>query len=417
MTLGTGRVIKQSLVAIDDLFAEGKFAKLPAFQKGIEHVRTHHSALHLIGLFGPGGVHASEHHLKELIKLIPNDITTYLHLFGDGRDLAPQSALELMKDFEDFLKDYPNIKIASFGGRYFGMDRDNNWERIQKAYDEIVFQQTQTSDTPSEYIAKAYEIGQSDEFITPVSFVQGEAIEDGDAVFYVNFRTDRARQLTQALMVSIDEKNAKLYEKRGNGCMTKPLHAVYLATMTKYYSEYSGDTFLEEKEIENTLSEVLSKHDIRQLHLAETEKFAHVTKFFNAEKEIVYDGQKNILIPSHKVATYDLDPEMSAQEIMDSFKDNVQYFDFFIINYANGDMVGHTGVRKAVVKTVEKINDIVQQMLELSKTYDVDILLTADHGNCEDMGTIDAPKTSHTTNPVPFWYIHQGEVQENIKTE
>jgi 2,3-bisphosphoglycerate-independent phosphoglycerate mutase len=231
----------------------------------------------------------------------------------------------------------------------------------------------------------------------------------------LNFRTDRARQFTQALVVSQFPEKAKRYEKWG-GLMTKQLDDLYLATMTKYYAEYDGDTFLPEKEIKDTLSEVLSNHDIRQLHFAETEKFAHVTKFFNAEKEIVYDGQKNILVPSHKVATYDLDPEMSAQEIMNTFKENAQAFDFFIINFANGDMVGHTGIREAIIQTIEKLNDIVEQMLALSKEFDIDILLTADHGNCEEMGTPELPKTSHTTNPVPFWYIKQGQVQENIKS-
>jgi 2,3-bisphosphoglycerate-independent phosphoglycerate mutase len=216
-------------------------------------------------------------------------------------------------------------------------------------------------------------------------------------------------------VVSQFPEKAKWYEKWGSGVMTKQLDNLYLATMTKYYAEYDGDTFLESKDVLHTLSELLAQHEVRQLHLAETEKYAHVTKFFNAEKEVVYDGQKNILIPSHKVATFDLDPEMSAQEIMDTFKENVQIFDFFIINFANGDMVGHTGMMPAALEMIKKLNDIVEQMLALSKAFDVDILLTADHGNCEEMGTPELPKTSHTTNPVPFRYIHQGAVQENIK--
>jgi 2,3-bisphosphoglycerate-independent phosphoglycerate mutase len=353
--------------------------------------------------------------LRELIKIIPNDITTYLHLFTDGRDLPPQSALGLINEFSAFLEAYPHVKISTLGGRYFGMDRDNNRERVQKAYDEIVFQQTQTSDTPSEYLEKEYALGSSDEFLPPVSFVEGEAIESGDAVFYFNFRTDRGRQLTQALVVSQFPEKGRWYEKWGSGVMTKQLDNLYLATMTKYYKEYDGDTFLDERKIDNTLSEILAQHEVRQFHLAETEKFAHVTKFFNAEKEIVYDGQKNLLIPSHKVATFDLDPEMSAQEIMNAFKEHVQTFDFFIINFANGDMVGHTGLMPAALLMIEKLDDIVQQLITLSKEFDVDILLTADHGNCEEMGTPALPKTSHTTNPVPFWYIKQGEVQENIK--
>jgi 2,3-bisphosphoglycerate-independent phosphoglycerate mutase len=417
MTLGTGRILKQPFVALDDLFAEGKFAELTAFQQGIQHVRENNSNLHLIGLFGPGGIHATLNHLQSLIKIIPTDIPTYLQLFTDGRDLAPNSALGLMKDFEQFLLNYPHVKIASLGGRYFAMDRDNNWERVQKSYDEIVFQQSQTTDTPSEYLAKSYDAGVFDEFLLPVSFVEGEAIDSGDSVFYFNFRTDRGREMTQALMVSQFPEKARWYEKWGNGVMTKQLNNLYLATMTKYYKEYDGATFLDERQVEHTLSEILAKHDIRQFHLAETEKFAHVTKFFNAEKEVVYDGQKNLLIPSHKVATFDLDPEMSAQEIMDAFKEQVQNFDFFIINFANGDMVGHTGKMDACLSMVIKLDDIVKQLLELSPEFDVDLLITADHGNCEEMGTAEFPKTSHTTNPVPFWYIKAGEAQGNIKKE
>jgi 2,3-bisphosphoglycerate-independent phosphoglycerate mutase len=295
------------------------------------------------------------------------------------------------------------------------MDRDNNRERIQKAYDEIVFQQSQTSDTPSAYLAKQYEAGITDEFLPPVSFVDGTPIDSGDSVFFFNYRTDRGRQFTQALMVSQFPEKVRLIEQRGKGLITKPLKHLFLATMTKYYTQYDGAYFLPERNVEHTLSERLSSHDLRQFHLAETEKFAHVTKFFNAEKEIVYDGQKNLLIPSHKVATFDLDPEMSAQEIMDAFLKEVQHFDFFIINFANGDMVGHTGKMDACLKMIVKLDDIVQQLLKLSADYDVDLLITADHGNCEEMGTPELPKTSHTTNPVPFRYIKKGEVQSTIK--
>jgi 2,3-bisphosphoglycerate-independent phosphoglycerate mutase len=415
MTLGTGRISKQPFVAIDDLFAEGRFATLPAFKQGISHVRTNTSHLHLVGMLSTGGVHTTLHHLQALIQIIPEDIPTFLHLFTDGRDMPPQSALTLLQEFESFLQSFPHVRIASLGGRYFGMDRDNNWERIQRAYDEIVFQQSQTSDKPSEYVAKQYEAGHTDEFLPPVSFVNGEPISEGDSVFCFNFRTDRGRQLVQALMVSQFPEKAELYPQRTGNVMTNPLRNVFFATMTSYYKEYDGAIFLEKSEISNTLSEVLAQHELRQLHLAETEKYAHVTKFFNAEKDIVYDGQKNILIPSHKVATYDLDPEMSAQEIMDIFKREVQSFDFFIINFANGDMVGHTGIMPAALQMMQKLDAIVQQIIKLSTDYDVDILLTADHGNCEEMGTPELPKTSHTTNPVPFRYFKQGKVQESIK--
>lgn len=239
------------------------------------------------------------------------------------------------------------------------MDRDNNRERIQKSYDEIAFSQMQTSDTPSEYIAKQYEQGITDEFIKPVSFVGGEQIESGDAVFHLNFRSDRARQMTQAIMVSMNKKTADLYPTRDKNFMTKPLKDIYFVAMTKYYKEYEGNLFIKPMEITNTLSETLSHNELRQLHLAETEKFAHVTKFFNGDKQIVRDGEKDILVPSHKVATYDLDPEMSAQEIYDEFIAKANDFDFIVTNFANGDMVGHTGKMDAVITAIKKLDTIV----------------------------------------------------------
>lgn len=414
-TLWTGRIIKQSLVEISDLFEEWKFSELEAFKQWIEHVRDNGSALHLLWLFGPWGVHSIDTHMTGMIKIIPEDIQTYLHLFLDWRDVPPQSAAGFMQDFEEFLKDYPNVKISTVWWRYYAMDRDNNWERVQKCYDEVVFQQTQTSDTPSEYIQKSYAAGKTDEFIDPVSFLNTESIQDWDSVFYLNFRADRARQMTQALQVSKDKKKSELYEKWNSSFITKSMPNLYFVAMTKYYKEYDWPTFLSPKDVKNTLSEVLSNHDLRQFHLAETEKFAHVTKFFNAEKEIVYDWQKNILIPSHKVATYDLDPEMSAEEILQTLLQESQNFDTFIVNFANGDMVGHTGSMPAAIKAVEKLDEVAARLIEWSKNEDIDILMTADHGNCEEMWTPQAPKTSHTTNLVPFWYIREWQVQENIE--
>ena len=416
-TLWTGRIIKQSLVEISDLFDEWKFADLEPFKKWIEHVRKNGSKLHLLWLFGPGGVHSVDTHMTNMIKIIPSDIQTYIHFFLDWRDVPPQSAAWYMKDFEDFLKDYPNVKISTLWWRYRWMDRDNNRDRVQKAYDEIVFQQTQTSDTPTEYIQKRYDAWETDEFLTPVSFLWAEWIEDGDSVFYLNFRADRARQMTQALIVSQNSKKAELYEKWNKWFIVKNMPNLYFVAMTKYYKEYDWPTFLVPKDIKNTLSEVLSNHDLRQFHLAETEKFAHVTKFFNAEKEIVYDWQKNTLIPSHKVATYDLDPAMSAPEILKTLLEETSNFDAFIVNFANGDMVWHTGVLSAAIKAVETLDWIVDRLLQWSKDENVDILITADHGNCEEMWPENAPKTSHTTNLVPLWYIHDWEPQDNIEKE
>jgi 2,3-bisphosphoglycerate-independent phosphoglycerate mutase len=266
------------------------------------------------------------------------------------------------------------------------MDRDNNWERIQKSYDEIMFGQLQTSDTPTEYIAKQYELGIMDEFLLPVSFIGAEQIENGDTVFHLNFRSDRARQMTQAIMVSSKPSLTKEYSARPtNGFTLKQLHDVYLVTMTKYYKEYDGPMFIKESDIKHTLGETISSAEGRQLHIAETEKFAHVTKFFNGDRQIVYDGEKDILVPSHKVATYDLDPEMSAQEIFDQFVAHAKEFDFVLVNFANGDMVGHTGKMDAVIKAVQKLDTMISQIIAFCKINNFDLLVTADHGNCEEM--------------------------------
>jgi 2,3-bisphosphoglycerate-independent phosphoglycerate mutase len=223
------------------------------------------------------------------------------------------------------------------------MDRDNNRERIQKSYDEIMFGQLQTSDTPCEYLAKQYELGLTDEFLPPVCFMDAEQVEDGDTIFHLNFRSDRGRELTQAIMVSCNPALAKEYTQRpSNGWTLKNLRNIYLVTMTKYYKEYDGHLFIKPMDIKNTLGEVLAHNERRQLHIAETEKYAHVTKFFNGDKNIVYDGEKDVLVPSHKVDTFDHDPEMSAEEILNVFLKQALDYEFVVVNFANGDIVGHT---------------------------------------------------------------------------
>lgn len=416
MTMGSWRIVKQNLVEIEEMLDNKSFAKLPEFKAGIAHCKENNSTLHMLQLFWPGGVHAMDSHLKKILKLIPKEINVSLHFFIDGRDLAPTSGLALMIDFEKFLTKFPNVKISSLSWRYYGMDRDNNRDRIQKSYDEIVFGQLQTSDTPSEYIAKQYEQSITDEFIKPVSFTRGDQIEDDDAVFHLNFRSDRARQMTQAIMVSIDEKIAKEYPTRDKYFLVKRLNNVYFAAMAKSYKEYDWPIFIKELNLKNILSEVISRQELRQLHLAETEKFAHVTKFFNGDKHIVFDGEKDILVPSHKVETYDLDPDMSADEIYDQFVTKAKDFDFIVVNFANGDMIGHTGKMDAVVKAIQKLDKTIGHMIDFCKKNDYEIILTADHGNSDDMWTPETPITSHSTNPVPCRYISKGKPQTIKKT-
>lgn len=253
MTIGTGRIIKQNLVEIQDVIDDGSLLKLSEFVDGIEHCRKYKSNLHLLQLLGPGGVHAMDTHLYGLIKQLPTDINVYLHMFADGRDVPPKSGADYMQALEEFLVDYPHVVIASLSGRYYGMDRDNNRERIQKAYDEIMFGQLQTNDTPSDHMRKCYERDLTDEFLPPVNFMDGEQIENNDAVFFLNFRSDRARQMTQALMVSQDESIAKTYPTRSSNFMTKSVRNLYIATMTTYYKEYVGNVFIKSADISNTL--------------------------------------------------------------------------------------------------------------------------------------------------------------------
>ncbi|MCX6822767.1 MAG: 2,3-bisphosphoglycerate-independent phosphoglycerate mutase [candidate division SR1 bacterium] len=411
MTIGTGRINKQYPVQIEDMLNDGSFAKLAEFKKGIDHCKKNKSHLHLLQIFGNGGVHAFGSHLQKIIALIPKDVPTFLHLFTDGRDSDPHAALEVMKDFQKFLQKFPHVVIASMAGRYYGMDRDNNRERIQKSYDEIMFGQLQTSDTPCEYLAKQYELGLTDEFLPPVCFMDAEQVEDGDTIFHLNFRSDRGRQMTQAIMVSCNPKVAKDYPTRpGNGWTLKNLRNIYFATMTKYYKEYDGNLFIKPIQVVNTLGEVISKNEGRQLRIAETEKFPHVTKFFNGDKYIVYDGEKDIIVPSHKVATYDLDPDMSAEEITNVFLKDANDYEFVAVNLANGDMVGHTGVLAATEQAIKKMDQCVAEIISFCKKNKFDLLITADHGNCEVMGTKERPMTYHTSNLVPFRYLSNGEV-------
>lgn len=413
MTIGTWRICKQSLVEIEDMLDDGSFSKLPGYTWAIDHCKENNSNLHLLQLFGPWWVHSMDTHLEKILKIIPSDIQVFLHLFWDGRDLAPNSLLPLMQEFEKKLHEFPNVQIASLSGRYFWMDRDNNRDRIQKSYDEIIFSQFQTSDTPSEYIAKSYEKWIMDEFIEPISFVWYDQISSWDSIIFINFRSDRARQMTQALMVSIYPELASEYPKWNRHFITKKLSNMYLSTMTLYYPEYTWPVIMPSNEITNTLWEVIANNDYKQLHIAETEKFAHVTKFFNGNKQIVYYGEKDVLVPSHKVATYDLDPEMSAQEIYDKCIENYEWSDFIVINFANWDMVWHTGVMSAVIAAVEKLDQLTWEIISFCWEKDYDLLITADHWNCEEMWTPENPKTAHTTNLVPFRHISKWEVLDS----
>ncbi len=404
ITIGAGKVILQNFVKIDDLLEKKEFEKLEPFQKWIERARKLKTPLHIMTIFWPWWVHSHTRHLANILEIIPSNITISLHLFSDGRDLEPRSMKWLFSEFnKNILSKYPNVFISSLGGRYWGMDRDNNWERVKKWYDSIVFGANETSLSLEEYLEKSYEKWVDDEFIEPCFFAWWKKVQDSDTLFFLNFRSDRARQITKAFVeIEFDNFERKVFSD------------LYFVAMTKYYKEYAGDVLVIDDEPTNILGEILERNRLTQLHIGETEKFAHVTKFFNGGKMVVFEGEKDILIPSHKVSTYDLDPKMSASEIYDEYEKNTLDFDFSVVNIANGDMVGHTAVMEAGIQAMQEVDKIVGKIMDFCKTHDIDLLISADHGNCEEIGSSESPKTAHTTNDVPFWYIKNGEV---IKTK
>lgn len=399
MTIWAGRAVLQSIVEINDLFETKRFEHLPVFTESIAFAREHASRIHILGLLWPSGVHAHTEHIIQTIQVLPRDISVCLHVFSDGRDSDYDSAYPYLEELQTFLTNYPQVSIASLSGRYFAMDRDNNWERTSLAYETIVMAENQTDRTLLEYISDSYQQGIYDEFMKPVCFDGYTGFQDGDVVYFMNFRSDRARQLTQAVTHDVTAPNMPAYVKKD----------VFFVSMTPYYEGYTGKVFVEKQEVHQTLSEVFDEHHISHLHIAETEKYAHVTKFFNGGRKTPCELEKDLLIPSHKVATYDLDPDMSAEEIYLSYIESVLDYGFSVLNFANGDMVGHTGNMSATVQALETLDHIIGKMIDFAKVHDIVLVITADHGNCEEMGTPESHKTSHTLNPVPCFCIQGGQ--------
>lgn len=390
LTIGAGRIIKQSILDINDLIDLGEFEKLEEFKEMIDYLQKNKKTLHITGMLGFEWVHSYQPHLHGLIKIIPENINISLHLISDGRDSPIMDSHKYLSQISELIKKYPNVKISSLSGRYFAMDRDNNWERIEKTYDAILGKNT-TNLSPLELLKTNYNKKNTDEFIEPSSFRWGDFLVEWDVFLHYNYRSDRATQLTQMVEKKIGGK--------------------YIYTMTKYYSDFSWKYFLDKKIIENTLSDILSEKWLKQLHLAETEKFAHVTKFFNWLRTIEKPGEDYLLVPSHKIEwLYDKDPEMSAYEILEEFEKRSWDYDFFVVNLANGDLVGHSGSLEASIIAVETLDKVVSKFIDICKQKNINLLITADHGNCEYMWTIENPCNSHTTNPVPFWYIKNWEI-------
>lgn len=403
LNLGAGRVVYQELQRINVAVRDGSFAQNPVLLQAIQHAKANQKPLHLLGLVSDGGVHSHINHLKALVDICKQEGLTevYIHAFTDGRDCDPKSGLAFMIELQQHLN-FSVGKIASVSGRYYAMDRDKRWERVKLAYDAIVKGEGQKATDAIAAIENAYAAGITDEFIKP-TIILDEAqqplatIKDGDVAICFNFRTDRCREITQVLTQS-DFPDFDMHKL-----------ALHYTTMTEYDSTYKNvHVIFETDNLNNTLGEIIEKNGLKQIRAAETEKYPHVTFFFSGGREKIFDGEKRIMAASPKVATYDLQPEMSAFELTDSLIPEIENktFDFCCLNYANADMVGHTGVFAAAIKAVETVDKCVERIVTTGLNNGYTIFLTADHGNSDYMINEDgSPNTAHTLNPVPFFII------------
>lgn len=398
LNIGAGRVVYQDLVKINRAIADGSICRMKEIRDCYEYCRDNKKALHLMGLTSTGGIHSSLDHLMALID-IAKDYgleKVYVHCFTDGRDTDPRSGAGFVGEVIEHCRKTTGA-VASVIGRYYAMDRNNNWDRIKIAYDQLVNGEGLCTDDLTGAMKKYYEEDITDEFMKPIvnDAVDGRIRED-DAVIFFNYRNDRARQLTIALT-----------QKDMEGMKVIPGLRYYC--MTPYDDEFKGLHILFDKEnVKNTLAEYLSTQHLKQLHIAETEKYAHVTFFLNGGREEAWSGEDRILVNSPDVATYDLKPEMSAYEVKDKLVAaiNEEKYDFIVVNFANGDMVGHTGVYEAIQKAVETLDNCVHDVVEAAKAHGYGTIIIADHGNADHATNADgSPNTAHSLNPVPFIYI------------
>ena len=400
LNIGAGRIVYQELTRINKAIKDGVFFENEEFLNAINHVKKNNSSLHIYGLVSTGGVHSSIDHLKALIKLAADKglKDVYVHAFLDGRDTPPQSAGEFLQEIEDTLSQYNIPKIASVIGRYWVMDRDKRWERVEKAYNALLFGEGNTAQSALEGLKKSYENGKNDEFVEPV-VVGGKRISDNDAVIFFNYRPDRAREITSAVALK-DFSGFERKAVRDN---------LYYVCMTQYDETLPLPVAFKPEKMQNILGQVLDDNNIKEFRTAETEKYAHITFFFNGGEEAPFKLESRKLVASPKVATYDLKPEMSAYEVCDNVLealDNKEY-GFILVNFANPDMVGHTGVMDAAVSAVEAVDKCVGKIAQKALENNVEMIVTADHGNAEWMFNeqTNSPQTAHTTNIVPFILI------------
>ncbi|MEW5755982.1 MAG: 2,3-bisphosphoglycerate-independent phosphoglycerate mutase [Pseudomonadota bacterium] len=407
LTLGCGSIVRQDLVLIDDSIRDGSFYDNQALCAAANRARDKGGRLHLIGLVSDGGVHSHVRHLQALIELAHrHDVKPVVHMITDGRDTAPRAALNYLPEIEERLVKCGGT-IATVCGRYYAMDRDNRWDRIALAWQAIVNNQGERAQTARQAIEIAYERNLGDEFILPTVLEGATPIGAEDEVVFFNFRKDRARQFTCALFAeTLTEFDRGDYRP------------VSVTCMTEYDDWYRLPYAFVKDRPQTTLGEVISRAGLRQFHCAETEKYAHVTYFFNGGRGDAFTGEDRKIIPSPQVATYDLAPEMSAREVADEVITALecQEYAFIVVNFANGDMLGHTGMREAILQTVETLDEQVGRVLDAAVAAGYSVVLTADHGNCEEM--VDAvtgePHTQHTVNPVPCLVIDEVPWQLSI---
>ena len=385
MTIGSGRILYQDLVKISLALQEHTLEQNEVFVDLLDSSNR----LHLIGLMSDGGVHSHIDHLIGIAKIASQKgKEVFLHLITDGRDVSPTSAQKYIEQIKKHLR--PNIHIATLGGRFYTMDRDNRWERVEKGYRAIVEAIPKTDLTPELYIEKSYEKGVTDEFIEPTAFSGYKGMRDGDAILTINFRSDRMREIVTAI-------GAKEFD----GFERKKIN-VYLASITEYDKNFPYPVIFPKEAPKNTLADVIANAGLTQLHTAETEKYAHVTFFFNGGVEEPVKNETRILIPSPKVKTYDMQPEMSAHDVGKAVRTAIdEGYDFIVVNFANGDMVGHTGNYEAAIKAVEAVDKEVGLILQKAKENDYAFILTSDHGNCEEMRDDEGNVlTNHTVGKV-----------------
>ena len=399
--IGAGRVVFQDLPRISRAIEDGSFFENPAYLAAIRACKESGGALHLMGLLSDGGVHSHIDHLFALLELAKRQEVpqVYVHAFLDGRDVSPTSGLGFVQQLQDKMRELGVGQIADLSGRYYAMDRDSRWERLQRAYDALAGGSASFAEDPCQAVQASYDAGVTDEFFEPVVCAKGGRIEEGDSVIFMNFRPDRAREMTRAL---VDPNFGEIKRKRG----FLPVH--YVCTTEYDASMPNVSVAFPHEKLENIFGEYLSKLGMTQLRIAETEKYAHVTFFFNGGQESVFPGEDRCLIPSPKVATYDLKPEMSAPAITEEAIRRIESgkYDVIILNFANCDMVGHTGVFDAAVAAVETVDTCVAQVVKATTDLGGVALITADHGNAEQMLDENGqPFTAHTTNPVPFCIV------------